>query len=124
MLPIGAGAPLGCWSRTIIRRSMPRPGRSEDGDYFFQPVQQFPQRQGGHDVTVAGVSFFGNEASGPVLRVDGPPGVVLDKALLPDDLIKRQTHRSFPCLTRIDPLRPCPVRVSTGHGTGKLPSSA
>jgi aldehyde dehydrogenase len=52
---------------------MPRPGRSEDGDYFFQPVQQFPQRQGGHDVTVTGVSFFGNEASaqeGSISQID------------------------------------------------------
>jgi hypothetical protein len=29
--------------------------------------------------------------------------VVFDEALLPDDLIKRQTHHSFPCPTRSDP---------------------
>jgi hypothetical protein len=47
--------------------------------------------------------------------MDRPLRMVLDEALLPDDLIKRQTHHSFPYPTRNDPLGPCPVRVSTGH---------
>ena len=48
-------------------------------------------------------SFFGGEAR-PVLGVNGPLGVVLNEALVPGGLIKRQTHHSFPCLTRSDPL--------------------
>jgi hypothetical protein len=41
--------------------------------------------------------------------VDGPLGMVLDEALLPDDLIKRQTHHSLflarPVVTRLDRAR-------------------
>jgi hypothetical protein len=40
----------------------------------------------------------------PYLGVDRPLGVIVDEVLLPDDLIKRQTHDSFPCPTRGDPL--------------------
>ena len=54
-------------------------------------------------MAVLAVAFFGDEAPGPVLGVDRPLGVILDEVLLPDDLIKRQTHDSFPCLTRADP---------------------
>jgi hypothetical protein len=40
--------------------------------------------------------------------VDGPLGVVLDEAFLPDDLIKRQRHDDFlarPVVTRLDRAR-------------------
>ena len=63
-----------------------------------------PQGQRGHDVAVPAVALFRDEAAASVLGVDGPLGVILGEALLPDDLIKRQTHDSFPCPTRNDPL--------------------
>ncbi len=50
----------GCGSWKMIRRRRSGPGpssRSRGRHDLFQPVQQFPQRHGGHDVAVAGVSF-------------------------------------------------------------------
>ena len=46
-------------------------------------------------MAVPAVAFFCDEAPGPVLGVDRPLRMILDEALLPDDLIKRQTHYSF-----------------------------
>ena len=40
--------------------------------------------------------------------------MVLNEALVPDGLIKRQTHDRFPCLTR-GPVGPCP---DTGQPAG------
>ena len=68
-------------------------------------------------MAVLAVAFLGDEAAGSVLGVDGSLGVIVDEVLLPDDLIKRQTHDSFPYPTRKTRWGPCPV-------TGRLPGTA
>ncbi len=74
--------------RTVSGPVRPRP--SAAGHDFFEPVQQFPEGQGRDDVAVLPIAFFGDEAAGSILGVDGPLGVIVDEALLADDLIKRQ----------------------------------
>jgi hypothetical protein len=73
------------------------------GHDLVEPVEQFPEGQGRDDVTVTPVALFRDEAPGSVLGVDAPLRVIFDEPLLPDDLIKWQSHDSFPCLTRADP---------------------
>ena len=91
----------------MIRRIVSGSGTAQDISgwrwILIEPVQQLPERQRRDDVAVLAVALFGDETAGSVLGVDGPFGVVLDEALLPDDLIKRQTHDSFPYPTRKDP---------------------
>ena len=70
---------------------------------FIEPVQQSLQGVARDDVARGPVVFLGGETR-PVLGVNGPLGVIVDEALVPDDLIKRQTHDRFPCPTRSDPL--------------------
>jgi len=88
----------------FLKSRLARRQESLGGHDFFQPVQQLPQRQGRHDVAALAVAFFRDETPGPVLGVDRPLGVIVNEVLLPDDLIKWQTHDRFPCPTRSDPL--------------------
>ena len=46
--------------------------------------------------------------------------MILDEPLLPDDLIKRQTHDSFPCPTRSDPLDRARYGSAPGTATQSL----
>jgi uncharacterized protein YceK len=85
------------------------------GHDLIEPVQQFPERQRSDDVTVTCASLFRDEAPCSVLGVDRPLGVVFDEALLPDDLIKRQTHDSFPCLDPWTREGPCPAHGSASR---------
>ena len=66
------------------------PGTSAAGHDLFEPVQQLPEGQGGDDMAVLAIAFFRDETPGPVLGVDRPLRVIVDEALLADDLIKRQ----------------------------------